>query len=205
MRNSSAPCCVPSCDRAAGDSRGMCRRHYKQWLSERGSDYIAPNSADKTLDQRFWDKADKSGGPDTCWLWTAGVNNKGYGLAYLPRPIARELGSTTTTYAHRLAWELTNGQIPAGAYVDHMCYTPHCINPAHLRLVTPKGNMENRSGASRISKTGVRGVYPGPKGRYVAQAQHKHIGTFDTIEEAAEAVRQYRAEHMPDSLRDKVA
>lgn len=28
---------------------------------------------------RFWSKVDKSGGPDGCWLWKAGLDKHGYG------------------------------------------------------------------------------------------------------------------------------
>lgn len=43
--------------------------------------------------------------------------------------------------AHRLMWVLVNCRdIPEGMEVDHICYSPACINPAHLRLLTPTEN-----------------------------------------------------------------
>lgn len=52
--------------------------------------------------------------------------------------------------AHRVAWELANAEeIPAGLYVDHMCRNRRCVNPDHLRVVTPRVNAtENNVGPS---------------------------------------------------------
>jgi len=38
--------------------------------------------------------------------------------------------------AHRVAWELTNGPIPDGHELDHLCRTRNCVNPGHLEPVT---------------------------------------------------------------------
>lgn len=43
--------------------------------------------------------------------------------------------------AHRLAWFLTNGAIPAGMVVMHTCDSPPCCNTAHMRLGTHLENM----------------------------------------------------------------
>ena len=46
--------------------------------------------------------------------------------------------------AHRFAFIETHGEIPSGLVVDHMCMNKLCVNPAHLRVVTPRVNtMEN--------------------------------------------------------------
>ncbi|MER7278354.1 HNH endonuclease signature motif containing protein [Dactylosporangium sp. NPDC000244] len=60
--------------------------------------------------------------------------------------------------AHRAAYELWRGQIPAGMHVDHECHNRdeqcpggptclhrRCINPDHLRVATPLDNMRNCS------------------------------------------------------------
>jgi hypothetical protein len=42
--------------------------------------------------------------------------------------------------AHRIAWELVNGPIPAGMQLDHLCRNRACVNVAHLEIVTNREN-----------------------------------------------------------------
>lgn len=72
----------------------------------------------------FWDHVDKSG---DCWLWMRGRGFGGYGAAQVP-------GVRGPVPAHRRAWELTHGPIPAGAWVLHRCDNPPCVRPDHLFL-----------------------------------------------------------------------
>lgn len=46
--------------------------------------------------------------------------------------------------AHRRAWEIVNGPIPAGLYVLHKCDNPPCFNVAHLFLGTAKDNSDDK-------------------------------------------------------------
>lgn len=135
--------------------------------------------------ERFWAKVDKSG---ECWLWTACKLPKGYGRFGL---------GDRVVLAHRFAYAETHGPIPDGMHVDHTCHNPSCVRPAHLRAVTPKQNIENRGRLNRNNTTGVRGVYlRGDK--YEARVKHNRedirVGVFDTLEDAAEAVRLKRLE-----------
>ena len=70
--------------------------------------------------KQFWARVDTSGGPDACWPWQGARLPRGYGKM------------TGAGYAHRIAWELENGPVPAGMYVCHHCDNPPCCNPAHL-------------------------------------------------------------------------
>lgn len=45
--------------------------------------------------------------------------------------------------AHRYAYELANGPIPAGKLVLHSCDNPPCCNPEHLRLGTDADNHQD--------------------------------------------------------------
>lgn len=59
----------------------------------------------------------------------------------------REYGSLsfkgTTVGAHRIAYELTYGEIPKGLDICHECDNPICCNPAHLRAGTESDNMQD--------------------------------------------------------------
>lgn len=79
--------------------------------------------------ERFWEKVDKHG-PTGCWLWTA-FTHDGYGRFRWRDGMGR---------AHRWAWEQAHGPIPEGLQIDHICRVRHCVNPAHLQLVTGREN-----------------------------------------------------------------
>lgn len=85
----------------------------------------------KTPEQRFWEKVDKSPGHGPngdCWLWTGKTVDKGYG---------RFVGNK----AHRKAYEWAIGPIPKGLVLLHSCDNPPCIRPNHL---TPGTHLQNK-------------------------------------------------------------
>lgn len=68
----------------------------------------------------------------TCWNWTGADNGHGYGVFSIH---ARQ------QYAHRIAYELHVGPIPAGTEIDHLCRNRRCVNPDHLEAVSHAVNM----------------------------------------------------------------
>jgi hypothetical protein len=83
------------------------------------------------LAERFWAKVRKT---ETCWLWTANLNNSGYGLFWVA-------GVDDKVPAHRIAYELLIGPIPEGLTIDHLCRVRACVRPDHLEPVTHRENM----------------------------------------------------------------
>jgi hypothetical protein len=94
--------------------------------------------AARPLALRFAEKVKphKSG----CHHWTGSIMPNGYGQIH---------SNGRTAYAHRVAWELANGPIPAGAFVLHNCDNRRCVNPAHMRLGSFQDNMDDMTGRLR--------------------------------------------------------
>lgn len=93
------------------------------------------------LAERFWGFVDKTAGPDACWPYMRYRHGHGStaGNGYGSFPI----GEKGKYQANRVAWMLTNGDIPDGMHVLHTCDNPSCCNPSHLRLGTHQDNMRD--------------------------------------------------------------
>jgi hypothetical protein len=93
--------------------------------------------------------------------------------------------------AHRLVWLMEIGEMPD--QIDHMNGVRSDNRIANLRSVSSKENTHNQRRAHKNSKTGVLGVIAKPSRRYAAEIRvdgtKKHLGTFDTVEEAALAYK----------------
>lgn len=76
-----------------------------------------------------------------CWIWTALLNEHGYGLLYV--------SGDRNRLAHRVSWEMHKGPIPDGHGVLHRCDTPACVNPDHLFTGTQKDNLSDCSNKNR--------------------------------------------------------
>jgi DNA-binding XRE family transcriptional regulator len=112
----------------------------KQYMVERWSKYRV---------DAFWKRVEKCG-ENECWNWT-GYQKRGpknptpYGvLGWKGRP----------SRAHRVAFELANGEIPECMMVLHTCDNTLCCNPAHLYLGNHAQNMRDMVDRQRRKGTG---------------------------------------------------
>jgi hypothetical protein len=92
------------------------------------------------LPERFWAKVNKT---DACWEWRASKYPTGYG--------AYNLDGKNVRPAHRVAYEDTNGPVPVGLVLDHLCRNRSCVNPAHLEPVTIGENVLRGVGVSALN------------------------------------------------------
>ena len=84
-----------------------------------------------SLEDRFWARVDRRS-DDECWEWTGSRTSHGYGSMSVG---GRNRG------AHRIAYEIHYGPIPPGLVTDHLCRVRHCVNPAHMEIVTNRENV----------------------------------------------------------------
>lgn len=85
---------------------------------------------------RFWSNVNVRGESE-CWEFIGKSRTTGYGACYF---------RGKRWLAHRFAWTITNGQIPAGSghhgtVVMHVCDNRICVNPKHLRLGSQHDNV----------------------------------------------------------------
>ena len=83
--------------------------------------------------------------PTGCWVWMGHIRADGYGWFYK---------DGRAKLAHRAAYELLVGAVPAALELDHLCRMRHCVNPAHLEAVTRLENVRRGEGGKHnIVKT----------------------------------------------------
>lgn len=133
--------------------------------------------ADKTppIDERFWNKVEKSG-DDECWNWKASFrkHSEKYGAFWMN---GRHHPSS------RIAWILTNGEIPHGYVVCHKCDNPSCCNPSHLFIGLPSDNDADRVAKGRQCRgSAQKGAILNETIVLVIRAMSENIGMKKTAE-----------------------
>lgn len=109
----------------------------------------------KSLEDRFWEKVDKTSSPFGCHMWTGTKGKGGYGqigAGGKHAPVLR---------AHVVGWVLANGPVPEGMCVCHSCdvFYPKgdityrmCV--LHLFLGTHQDNMDDMKAKGRDNRIG---------------------------------------------------
>lgn len=93
-------------------------------------------------DTRYWEKVPRRpDDPDACWFWCGALTGTGYGRFWLPggRVVA----------AHRYAWSLAHGPVPAGTVLAHSCDEASCVRPDHLEPVDQADNVAQMAARGR--------------------------------------------------------
>jgi hypothetical protein len=116
-----------------------------------------------STEERFWSKVDRSGPtpphmPElgNCWVWTRSRFRSGYGCVCIEGKTMR---------AHRVAWELAHGRIPAKLWVLHKCDNAACVRIDHLFIGTTDANMADMVAKGRQAAGERHGSYIHPESR----------------------------------------
>jgi hypothetical protein len=158
-------CLIEGCGRDS-DAKGMCKKHYARFRN--GGDPHVPSRKEMSLEDRFREKLSSKNPITSCIEWMGSRNAQGYGLLGREGKLVR---------AHRLAYELKHGPIPAGLDVLHECDNPPCCNEEHLFLGTDADNMKDRD----------------EKGRRTPRRGENHPNTTLTDADVVEIRRRFAA------------
>lgn len=87
---------------------------------------------------------------------------------------------------HRVVWLLYTGNWPIQV-IDHINNIKKDNRPCNLRDVSPRENSLNTVG---FSASGYKGVHEHWPGRFRARIEQRHLGTFGSKQEAADAIKK---------------
>jgi hypothetical protein len=89
-----------------------------------------------------------------CIPWAGAKCKSGYGMLYLTTAVGAK---AKMVLAHRAAYQMANGPIPAEMDVLHSCDNPPCVNPDHLFLGTQRDNNQDMIAKGRQARGETNG------------------------------------------------
>ena len=133
-----------------------------------------PSQTTEHEEARFWKQVNKTEG---CWPWIGYRNEKGYGVMCFRGKNIR---------AHRFAYLLTKGPIPAKYLICHTCDNRPCVRPDHLYVGTFLQNARDAVRRGRTAKGATHGwaLHPElrPRGESHPSAKLKETEVLKIIE-----------------------
>lgn len=143
-------CTADPCDREVLWA-GLCQTHYKRrrkWGDPRADLPIKPaRHYRRTAKDAFESYMGKLEQTDECIHWRGPIAKRGYGSLSFGGSANRILKR-----AHRVSYELFNGQLADDEVVRHTCDNPPCVNPRHLIAGTPADNIRDKVLRNRQSR-----------------------------------------------------
>lgn len=145
--------CLIECCTANAYSLNLCRSHYNRYYAY--GDPSVPLSFERIATgavDRYNAKTVRESG---CLVWQGAVGSHGYGMM--------QDDSGTSVLVHRWAYEHFVANTQSGMFIDHICGVRKCVDPEHLREVTPKQNAENITVMRKANTSGHVGVSWNPR------------------------------------------
>lgn len=96
----------------------------------------------------------KTAADGDCIIFFGDLNHAGYGAFYVGKYSVR---------AHRFAWLMAHGPIPANVDVSHQCHRRACVNLAHLYLAPHQENMDHSTRDGRMARGERHGRVKAPE------------------------------------------
>jgi hypothetical protein len=140
------------------------------------------------VSDRFWNGVEKAS-DDECWEWKKGKGSGGYGHIKVNGSIIS---------AHRLSWEIHNGDIPSGEIISHSCGNRSCVNPNHLILgCSCRLKNSSRTPGSRLSNISItdrfwRGVIKSDDYTCWEWIKNKNAGGYGRISISGKIISAHR-------------